>query len=358
MRTLEEIQADVNETGSLYEMRKINQEAAELRLAALREEKLDIERALARKGAPNTDGSTGGHFREVAKAMLEKRDITLNGTAALEVVKTLMKELQPRTPILQGIHYYYGAGDTQIPVLSPTIAQPVPVAEGATGLPSDQQAQLNAVKLIPAAYFSELAVSYETLRKGAVDFEGELPKIFADAFAQGFHKQVLTGSGGGNNMQGIFTAAASAVGDNKLTCATAGTVAIGDLVQLATAIQDKADNANIIIAPKTYGLIMADPTTGLADLYKEELIRTKTIEGVKVLITSGAPSSTASGDVVAAALRLDDYAIGIADQLTIIPINVRGDTNTYYQAVMLANGRIPVQKNLWALVAAAPTGSK
>jgi HK97 family phage major capsid protein len=320
-------------------------------LAALREEKRDIERAAARTRAPNTDARDNGNFRAVLDAMLERRDITLNGTAGLEIVKTLMTELRARTPILQGIHYYYGSGDTLIPVLSPTIATPTPVAEGAKGLPGDAQAALGAATIRPAAYFSELAVSYETLKKGVVDFEGELPKIFADAFAQGFHGQVLTGSGGGNNMQGIFTAAASAVGDNKITCGAAGTPKIADLVSLATAAQDKADAATIIIHPSIYAGIMADATTGVAELYKEELIRTKTIEGVKVTITSGAPSATASGAVVGAALRLDDYAIGVADQLTVTPIRERGDTNTYYQAVMLANGRLPVQKNVWALVA-------
>lgn len=153
-------------------------------------------------------------------------------------------------------------------------------------------------------------------------------------------------------MQGIFTAAASVVGDNKLTCADTGAPKIGDLVKLARGLQDRVDNANIILSPAIYGSIMADATTGVAELYKEELIRTKTIEGVKVIITSGAPSSTASGAVVAAGMRLDDYAIAIADQLTILPIRQRQDTNTYYQALMLANGCIPVQKNLWALVAA------
>jgi HK97 family phage major capsid protein len=349
MRTLEEIESDVVETRSLYELKKLDKAGVERRLKALQAEKRDIERAKARSEAPVTDAK-GGQFRAVAEAMLEKRDITVNGTQAIEILQELMTELQAKTPILQGIRYYYGQGNTRIPVLSPTIATPASYDEGAKDIADDVQANIDSLELAPVAYISELGVTYET-RMSAVNIERELPKIFADAFAQGFHTQVLTGSGAGRNMQGIFTAGASAVGANKLTCGAEDAVTIADLVSLATAVQDKTDTAVIILNPATYNAIMGDPTTGVAELYKEELIRDKKLEGIRIIKTSGAPKSMTSGAVIAAALRLEDYAMGIADQLSVTPIRTIKSSVTYYQAVMLANGRLPVQKNLWALTA-------
>ena len=353
MRTKEEIQSDVLEIRSQYMQGKLSKREVEVRLRALQAEQRDIDRRAAKQAAPGPDAKDAKKYRAIVEAMLEKRDITVNGTEALDIVQDLMKELQPKTPILQGIRYYYTKGDTKIPVLSPTIAAPVSYAEGTKSVPADLQAQLTPVILDPKAYISELAVTYETLKKSAVNIDSELSKIFADAFWQGLHTQVLTGSGAGNNMQGIFTAAASAVGGNKITCGTAGTVTIADLVGLATAVQDRTDAAVIILSPAIYSKVMADATVGVADLYKEALIRDKRVEGVPVLLTSGAPKATTGGAVVAAAMRLEDYAIGIADELTITPIRQPHDPATYYQAIMLADGKIPVAKNLWALVAAA-----
>jgi HK97 family phage major capsid protein len=352
MRTLEDIQSDVKEARSLYEQGKLSKRGVEKRLAALRAERRDIERRAAAAAAPVTDRKDG-KYRALVEAMLQPRDITVNGTEAMEVIQELMKELQPKTPLLQGVRYYYSKGDTKIPVLSPTIAAPVSYGEGTKSVPDDMQAQLAPVVLDPKAYISELAVTYETLQKSAVNLDAELPAIFADAFWQGLHKQILTGNGAGNNMQGIFTAAASATGENKLTCATAGTVTIADVVSLATAVQERTDDAVIILSPAIYSLIMADATAGVADLYKEELIRDKRLEGLQVLLTPGAPKATSAGAVVAAAMRLEDYALGIADKLSIMPIHQPHDPATYYQAVLLADGKIPVAKNLWALVAAA-----
>jgi len=60
---------------------------------------------------------------------------------------------------------------------------------------------------------------------------------------------------------------------------------------------------------------MDDATTGVAEMYKEELIRSKTVEGVRVLLTSFAPNSVVAGSAVAVAFRGKDYAFGLASEI-------------------------------------------
>lgn len=72
---------------------------------------------------------------------------------------------------------------------------------------------------------------------------------------------------------------------------------------------------------------------------KEELIRNKTIEGVKVTLDGNAPKTFATGNIVAAASPLARYAIGVASEIIIDPIKVKGDTNTYFQAAMFFSGK-------------------
>jgi HK97 family phage major capsid protein len=181
---------------------------------------------------------------------------------------------------------------------------------------------------------------------GSVDLESELPGIFADAFAQGFHKGILTGSGTGLNFTGLFPSIPAA---NQIACAAAGNPKIADLVNLALTIQDLTDSGVIVLAPSIYAGILADETTGVAEVYKEELIRGKTIENVRVILTSAAPSALAAGSIVAVAGRLEDYAVGMASDISIDPIKKPGDTNTYFQASVFANGIPVLEKNFYGL---------
>ncbi|MDR0722094.1 MAG: phage major capsid protein [Treponema sp.] len=319
---------------------------AKSRLALLRAKKGEIEKRMALAKVKPAD-EVRASFAEVKKALIEKRAITLNGTGFINQVREIAKEVQARTPILQGVRYFYGPNaQTNIPVLSPTIATPGNYAEGATAISADSQAQLIGKTITPYAYVSLLPVSAETITLGSVNIESELPVIFGDAFAQAFHGGILTGDGTGRNFKGLFPAVLSS---NKIECAATGAPKVADLVKLALTVQDLTDDCIIVMSPGIYSQIMADATTGVADLYKEELIRTKTIEGVKIILTSGAPASITGGSLVAIAGRLIDYGVGLASEITIEPIKKVGDTNTYFQATVFANGIPIVPKNFFGL---------
>jgi HK97 family phage major capsid protein len=323
---------------------KIKADDAKKKFDELRAKKSEIEKAIALENAPV---ETRSNTADIQKALLEKRAITLNGTGAVANIRELSKELQAKTPVLEKVRYFYGPNaSTNIPVLSPGLATPAAVAEGSTTVAVDAVATLGAQSITPHAYVSILPISLEALTMGIVNFDSELPAIFADAFAQAFHTGIINGTGAGLNFTGLFTAIPTA---NKIVCAATGAPKVVDLVNLALTVKDLTDSAVIVLGPSTYASILADSTTGVADVYKEELIRNKTIENVAVILTSAAPSAITTGSIVAVAGRLDNYALGIASEINIEPIKKVGDTNTYFQASVFANGVPIVAKNFYGL---------
>jgi HK97 family phage major capsid protein len=325
---------------------KIEADEAKKKFDELRAQKAEIEKAIALENAPVE--KRGASTADIQKALIEKRAITLSGTGAINQIKELAKELQAKTPVLERVRYFYGPNaSTNIPVLSPGLATPAAAAEGATSIAVDSTAALGAKSITPHAYVSILPISLEALTMGTVDFDSELPAVFADAFAQGFHKGILTGSGSGLNFTGLFGSIPAA---NKITCGAAGNPLINDLVTLALTVEDLTDSGVIVLSPSIYAGILADTTAGVAEVYKEELIRNKTIENVKVILTSAAPSTLTAGSVVAIAGRLDDYGLGMASEINIEPIKKVGDTNTYFQASVFANGIPIIEKNFYGLV--------
>jgi HK97 family phage major capsid protein len=284
---------------------------------------------------------------DLIQAARENRAVTLNGAGAVAQIKELAKLLQEKTPVLEKVRMFYGPNaSTNIPVLSPGLAAPAAAAEGAVNIAVDSSAALGVKSLTPKAFVSILPVSLEALTLGIVDFENELPVIFSDAFARLFHSRIVKGPGAGD-FQGLFTGVPDA---NKIPCAQAGYPKIDDLVLLALTIQDFADDACIVLHPSVYAGIVSD-NTNLNLPYREEMIRGKTIEGVSLILTSAAPSAVAEGSVVAVAGRLSDYGFAAAGELVIDPIKKVGDTNTYFQASMFANGAKIVDKNFYCLTA-------
>ena len=323
---------------------EIKADEATKRLDELKIEKRETEQKIAQANVPTSERSTS--VADIQKAMIEKRAITLNGTGAINQIKELAKELSQKKEVLSLVKYFYGPNaSTNIPVLSPTLATPATAAEGATTIASDTQALISNKSITPHAFVSILPISAEALTLGTVDFDKELPLIFADAFADGFAKQVINGDGTGLNFNGLFTDVT-----NEIECAAAGNPKMADLVKLALTMKDYTDEAVIVMSPTIYSGILADTTAGVAELYKEELIRNKTIEGVKVILTGYAPSVLTTGSTVAIACRMSDYGLGLASEITIEPIKKVGDTNVYFQSIVFANGTRIVEKNFYALI--------
>lgn len=325
----------------------IKADEAKTQLDALKAQKREIEQKIALANAPKEERTSS--VADIQKAMIEKRAITLNGTGAIIQIKDIHKELTQKREILNNVKYFYGPNaQTNIPILSPSIARPGSFGEGATNVPSDTQAALGVKMITPHAYVSVLPITAEVLTLGSVNFESEITGIFTEAFADGFADQVISGDGLGMNFDGLFNGLV-----NTIKCNAVGNPKVKDLVELALHMKDFTDDSIIVMNPFIYSGILLDNSTGFSEIgiYKEELIRNKTIEGVKVLLTGKAPSDTTSGSVVAVAYRPSDYGFGLASEISIEPIKKVGDTNTYFQAIMFANGTKILNKNFYGLEA-------
>ena len=323
----------------------IKSDEAQIEFDKLKIEKREIEKKIAQASVSIDERSSA--VADIAKAMVEKRAITLNGTGAINQISEIAKEFSKKKEILQHVKYFYGANaTTAIPVLSPSVAKPSSFAEGASSIPNDTQAQVIKRELTPHAFVSILPVTGEALKPNSFNLESELPIVFADAFSDAFADGVIKGTGG-FDFSGLFNAPAN-------TISIGGTTpVIADLVGLALSLKDYSDDAYIVMNPSIYSIFLADSTnTSIVQLYREELIRNKTIEGVKVLLTGYAPNSTASDSIIAVGGRLSDYGVAIASEITIEPIKVLGSTSTFFQASVYANGAKIVENNFSALIRA------
>ena len=289
-------------------------------------------------------------FSEIRSAMTEKRAITVNGTGAVNVVSQIVKQMSQKKALIGKYRYFYGPNaSTVIPILSPGLATPAGQSEGATGLSSDSTAVLGASTILPKAYVSILPVSAEAMLLSGASIEAELPSIFADAFGTALFNGSLTGAGTGNTMTGMFVDAALT---NNVSCAASGAPKLIDLFNLAASVKDYADDA-VIVIHHSFITSMMNETTSESTPIKNELLIKGTVYGVPVVTSGAAPSATTEGSVVAVAMPMSNYAVGMADELQIDPIKVKGDTNTYFQATSFFNGKPIVAKNGWQLVAIA-----
>lgn len=320
------------------------------REANLSEQIRSFEQAQAAKNSiTSSRDAYSAEVREIVSAMREQRAITLGGTGRVTFVSELVKALQNKIDLINGARWHYGPNaSTVIPVLNPRPALPARAAEGATSISADSTAALTNTTLLPETYVSVLPISAETLAYSSADLEAQLPSIFGDAFAQAILNGMVNGRGRTTYYEfgGLFGVTGTAV-----NCAAAGSPTIKDLVTLALKMTD-LDMADpcIVISPTLYAAATTVSVSGY-DVYLEELIRNKTVEGVPVKMTGKAPTDTSSGKIVAVGFDRARYNIAVAMNLTIKPIDKVGDTNTYFQATMGLDGLPTIASEVFQLKA-------
>lgn len=274
-------------------------------------------------------------IRSIYEAMSEKRALTVNGTGASSVVSEIINAMQNKTGLLGKYRFFRGANaSTIIPILNPGPAVPTAQSEGATGISSDATAVLGATTVQPKAYVSILPVSAEALLMSGANVEGDLPKVFGESFAKAMLAGSLTGDG---TMAGMFTD--GSITHTNLECGASGAPKLQDVAKLALQVQDYMDDAVIVINPNLVAGLIAEATTESAPI-KAEIMASRSVMGVPLVMTGLAPSTTTAGSVVAVAMSGSNYGVGIANELVVDPIKVKGDTNTYYQATMFFNGKV------------------
>jgi len=331
--------------------KEINLEEVRSKKAELEEKRASLVKELAQANAPQDKLESRNALFDAAEwrklASGEVRSLTIGSTGAINQIKELFKEVADNDDILSKASFYYGPNAaTNIPVLAP-LADPAAYAEGVTNVDVDTDANVAVTSITPKAHVSILPITAEALTMGTIDLEKELPEIFEKAFAKSMHKEMIVGSGT-NTMEGLFQ---TATGANVTTIASnAAAVSITQLATLALTVAAKDEEYEIVMNPAVYTGIIGDTTSGKdIEIYKEGLIRDKMIEGVRVRLDGKAPSTFGAGKVVLVAAPLSRYAIGVAGQINIDPIKVKGDTNTYFQATMFFNGKQISASDLYAI---------
>jgi len=291
-------------------------------------------------------------FAEIAKAMLEKRAIsitatldhdTANGIGAINQIADLWDLIKQKEKLLDRISYFNGPNfETQIPVLEARPAVPTSYAETADKSGAvDTTAAVAVKKINPKTYFAILPITYEAAKQSFVGLEERIPGLLAESFRTAMCNLVFAGLFDDDNV-------ASA---NVIETGDASAVALADLEALALRVLD-TDSAEpvIVMNPAIYGTIAAADANGY-DFLKEELVRNKTVEGIPVILSGKAPAfgTAEAGDIVVWAGDLKNYAMGVADQVSIEPMKKIGDSNTYFQAIAAFDGIVVQPKNVFGL---------
>lgn len=331
---------------------KITKEDADKQIEELRAKKNELEKQLAQVNAPKEkeERSVKLTNADFIKAATEKRSITIGGNGMINQVRTLVQAIGDKDGVLNDVSFWYGPNaSTAIPVLDPTLADPEGYAEGAANIASDTTAIYGTCLIQPKCHSAVLPVSLEALTLGTVNLEAELPAVFEKAFRKVMHKKLLIGADSGNGFTGIFGAVPDA---NKTACAGSAPT-ITELAKFAIALAGKDEVYDIVMSPTVYSAILSDSTAGEnIKVYKEMLIRDKTIEGIKVRVENFAPNSSTAGATLCVGVPLSRYGIGVGGEIIIDAIKVKGDSNTYFQASMFLGGKQYSPNDLYGLKAA------
>ena len=335
---------------------EFNADEATKKLADIESRKAQLEKQFAelQKPAGKESRAAGNGFtaEDFLKAAEEKRTITIGTNGQINQVKNLVETVQEPDTLVDAVTFDYGPNaSTNIPVLEPGLDEPGDYDEGTNAVAEDENATLTTTEIQPKAYASVLPVTAEQIQMGVVDITSKLPELFAKVFKRKMHRGLLTGDGQSKRMKGIFVSAAE---DNAHLTEIAGTsIKISELAGLALQVIGLDETYQIVMNSAVYQAILADSTSGEdIKIYKEGLIRDKSIEGVKIVIDNKAPTSTAAGSVLAVAVPLSRYHVGVAGTVNVTPIKVKGDTKTYFQAEAFFSGKQVTDSDIYSLAVA------
>lgn len=325
-----------------------NMPAAAIVAEEIRTKRLQLDRELEAHRADESAArnlpappmaSSGGGWREIRMAMLEKRAITANG-AGINTVPDVISALVDGGKLRSKVSVFLGKNSTSVvPVFAPTLALPVGTAPGATGTASDTTAVLTGKNLVLKPWYNTLAVGMDALISTAI--EAALPGILAKNFAGAIDKGVLVGAGSGSDMLGVFVADAGGVPTGSdIACAAAGTPKWVDLAKLALTVNGLGTDpltTAIVMHPNIMAPLLSESTTGV-DPHKEEYLVKGTILGIPVILSSYCPTTLTAGSYVVVGGDFAHYGLAIAQELTIDPIKTIGSDNVTFQAFMYMQG--------------------
>ena len=338
---------------------EFNEEEAKSKLADFDKRRADLEKAYAEIDKPEggKEGITLTN-RDFVEAAKEMRAITIGGNGKINQVQQLFEGIGEKDDILNAVTFDYSDNaSTNIPVLEPGLEEPVDTAEGGSSINEDDEAEMKTTEIQVYGLASVLGVTAEALQLNTVDIQSKLPELFRKAFRKKLHTKVLQGSLISNTqkgVKGIWTSAAANTAGITQLAASQTSIKCSDLAGLALKVSGYDETFEIVMNPATYQNVLSDSTSGEdVKLYKEGLIRSKEIEGVKVRLDAKAPKATTAGSILAVAVPLSRFHVGVAGGITITPIKVKGDSKTYFQAEAFVGGKQVTDTDLFSLAVKA-----
>ena len=305
-----------------------------------------LQQDIAKAKAPSQPRSDEGETRaweDLRKAMDEKRAITINGAAGVNLIQDIFSVKQVASKFFGIISPFSGPyGEVRIPIISPSLALPVGSAEGAASISADSTAVFGGRSLTLKPWYSILTVSRGLDRGLSVDgFRSKMIPVFQKAFMSTIDKGILIGAGTGNDALGVFVANANGVTTSQdIACAAAGAPKLVDLLTLVSTLLDynAAEEVSVAISGTFLSAMLLESTSSL-ECIKNEILQKGTIRGVRVMQSGHAPTTVTAGSYVAVGGPFSDYAWGYSNGIAIVPIEKSASDNIEYNAYMYQDGR-------------------
>lgn len=302
---------------------------ADEKLIEIRSAKKELEQERALKDAPvneNRSADRAKFYADVQKAMKESRAVTVSGTDTVNVASNLVYALEAKKDLLKRFSIFTGASASNIiPVWNNGEGEFSPVAENGTFATAD--GAMSTTTIQPYAFAKSIKVSDEVLKLSAVNFESEINTIITNSMARTILKQIFNGTGA----DGQFTPITSGA-----TAMTVTAFNMTNLQKFALEIMDKTDNGVILMNPSVYSTLV-DGSTKKEEVLIKKLLEDKTIEGVPVVLSSYVPDATGGNYCIGG--DLNNYAIGVANELQITPKQTAGTLAHTYDASVYINGK-------------------
>src|SRR5574344_340191 len=300
--------------------------ATEDKLLEIRAAKKELEQERALKEAPvveNRNAEKTKLYADLQKEMKEKRAVTVSGTGTVSVIADMVYALEAKKNLLSEFSIFTGASSsTIIPVWNNAEGEFAPVAEDGTFSAGSETMATTTVQ--PFAFGKQIKVNDQVLKLSGVDFENQINKIITNASNRTILKQIFNGTGA----SGQFTAITSGA-----TASTKTAFNMAGLQDFALTLMDKTDSGKILMNPTVYETLV-DCSTKKDEILMKKLLEEKTIEGVPVLLSSYVPST-----VYAIGCDPKNYALGVADELQIVPKTTAGSLVHTYDASIYMNGK-------------------
>lgn len=331
---------------SKYKNGSINYDDAMKAFEELRAQRVEIEKAEALANAPISE-TRSIEAVDIQKGLLEQRAIELGSNGDSAFSSKVFEVAQNSDEIVGAITIEYGAvPNTKFSLFSPTVNNIARVAEDGTG--SAVSTVAFAPKTVtPAPYLGYVNVSDYFLRFAPAQLEAKLTSLFGKGFSVQMAKEIIVGAGSGSDqMLGVFA-------DTGITayaeCSASGAPKLKDLLKLVSKMTGKFKRSQltIVINPTFWADIMAEDTKWSYINNKSDYF---TFNGVRVIESDDAPTTTTAGSKVAVIGNFADYGVAIASNVILEKLSkTAGSLNTPIQGTMYLDGGVIVPSSFATL---------